>query len=292
MNMTPMKMMQVLLILMTACIFTSTAIKPDFSHLMLDQQAPCPADKQQSMWSCARCLSSDQVKKRDPAHYGFHEGENDADHVVGQHTDSRWDWQMPSVPVLSSGPGYLLMDFTEELKRLLPWWEQVKGKTHQHEPIGGGFTNNNVHHFTKLNFDHYRDSHQMVQKEMKRILEWWTQTKLEHTATFGVRVYHRHAMLVNHVDRIDTHVASAVLQIAQETDPDSGWPLEVIRTDGTVCEVYLQPGQMVLYEGARVSHGRPMRFKGESFANIFSHFRPIGWNGPPKEGKPFVKKEL
>ena len=40
-------------------------------------------------------------------------------------------------------------------------------------------------------------------------------------------------------------------------------------------EVYLQPGGMVLYEGARFIHGRPMRFNGTNFANIFSHFRPL-----------------
>jgi hypothetical protein len=43
----------------------------------------------------------------------------------------------------------------------------------------------------------------------------------------------------------------------------------VLLPHGRVGEVYLQPGEMVLYEGAWLRHGRPMRFKGDEFANIF-----------------------
>ena len=36
----------------------------------------------------------------------------------------------------------------------------------------------------------------------------------------------------------------------------------------------------VLYEGARIHHGRPMRLKGDEFGNIFTHFAPLDWQGP------------
>jgi hypothetical protein len=93
-------------------------------------------------------------------------------------------------------------------------------------------------------------------------------------------------MLINHVDRADTHVASAVIQVAQ-TGIQQGWPLEIMHpdADSSVAEVYLQPGELVLYEGARFLHGRPMRFNGDSFANIFSHFKPVDWYGPGKSPK-------
>ena len=35
-------------------------------------------------------------------------------------------------------------------------------------------------------------------------------------------------MLINHIDRQDTHIASAVLQIGQRIDKDGGWPLEIL----------------------------------------------------------------
>ena len=97
--------------------------------------------------------------------------------------------------------------------------------------------------------------------------------RLKHTSTFGVRIYRRDSMLINHVDRMDTHLASSVLQVSQEVDVDGGWPLEVMLPNGMV-------GEMVLYEGAWLRHGRPMRFKGTEFANIFSHFAPLAWKGP------------
>lgn len=52
-----------------------------------------------------------------------------------------------------------------------------------------------------------------------------------------------------------TRGGSAVLQVAQTVDDHGGWPLEVLLPDGNVGEVYLQPGQMVLYEGAWLRHG-------------------------------------
>lgn len=133
---------------------------------------------------------------------------------------------------------------------------------------------------SKLNLDKYPNVRMTIVKEMQQIMQWWTQARVKHTSTYGVRIYHRGSMLINHVDRVDTHLASAVLQVAQDVDEDGGWPLEVLLGNRTVGEVYLQPGEMVLYEGAWLRHGRPMRFKGNSFSNIFTHFAPFEWKGP------------
>ncbi len=43
------------------------------------------------------------------------------------------------------------------------------------------------------------------------------------------------------------------------------------------CEktaVYLEPGEMVLYESARVLHGRMEPLNGDFYDNLFVHFRP------------------
>jgi prolyl 4-hydroxylase len=90
--------------------------------------------------------------------------------------------------------------------------------------------------------------------------------------TYGIRVYRGDNVLINHVDRKDTHLASAVIQIEQ--NGKEGWPLEIKVNKTHRVEVYLQPGEMVLYEGAAFQHGRPMRFNGTSFSNIFSHYHP------------------
>ena len=87
-------------------------------------------------------------------------------------------------------------------------------------------------------------------------------------------------MLIDHVDRMDTHLASAVIQVDQKVDENGGWPLELLLANGTVAEVYTQPGEVILYEGAWLRHGRPMRLRGDEFANLFSHFSPLDWDGP------------
>ena len=70
-----------------------------------------------------------------------------------------------------------------------------------------------------------------------------------------------------------------MIQIDQRVDADGGWPLELLLPNRTVAEVYTQPGEIILYEGAWLRHGRPMRFKGDEFANVFSHFAPPDWHG-------------
>jgi prolyl 4-hydroxylase len=40
----------------------------------------------------------------------------------------------------------------------------------------------------------------------------------------------------------------------------------------------MKPGDLLLYESARLLHGRPSPFKGRSYANVFVHYQPQdGW---------------
>eukprot|EP00483_Globobulimina_turgida_P011637 UN11659 len=90
---------------------------------------------------------------------------------------------------------------------------------------------------------------------MKNILLKWARdngatymNELKYSAFYGIREYSRGASLRNHVDRVETHVLSAILQIAQ-TGVDNAWPLQVIGFDGKMYDVNLEPGEMILYEG-------------------------------------------
>lgn len=91
---------------------------------------------------------------------------------------------------------------------------------------------------------------------------------------YGIRLYRPGNTLEMHLDRCEALIVSSVLQIDQ--DVDEPWPL-VIERDGRRDEVSLEPGQMLLYEGATCSHGRPAPLRGRSFANLFVHYRPTGW---------------
>merc|ERR1712194_529 len=187
---------------------------------------------------------------------------------------------------VSQGPGYLKMSINPELVKTLTAWAAKHSQFWRNqtiyqkkvfnpaESVGGCYSNTHAFPFGLLDLDNARHIRKEIVEHMQDVLEWWTDRKLDHTSTYGMRVYRREAMLINHADRGDTHIASAVLQVFQDCDKDGGWPLEVVGEDGLVREVYLQPGEMVLYEGARLLHGRPMRFKGDYFGNIFSHFSP------------------
>ena len=63
---------------------------------------------------------------------------------------------------------------------------------------------------------------------------------------------------------------------AGREDVDEPWPF-VLERDGRRSTVYLEAGQMLLYEGATCLHARPSPLQGRSFANLFVHYRPTDW---------------
>ena len=56
---------------------------------------------------------------------------------------------------------------------------------------------------------------------------------------------------------------------------DKNWPLNIISNRGEKLSIFLKPGEMLLYESARVPHGRQEIFEGEYYDNIFVHFYPM-----------------
>ncbi len=58
-----------------------------------------------------------------------------------------------------------------------------------------------------------------------------------------------------HVDTVSTHVVSAIINVDQEVDED--WPLLIQDHQGNEHKLIMKPGEMVLYESAKLLHGRP-----------------------------------
>ena len=48
----------------------------------------------------------------------------------------------------------------------------------------------------------------------------------------------------------DTHVISAIINVDQDVDQD--WPLYIQDHEGVTHKVFLQPGEMLWYESARL----------------------------------------
>ena len=75
------------------------------------------------------------------------------------------------------------------------------------------------------------------------------------TSCYGVRCYNPGSFLLNHVDRTSTHVLSAIVNVYQEGMLED-WPLEIYDHAGQMHRVPMQPGDIVLYESAKNTHGK------------------------------------
>lgn len=114
-----------------------------------------------------------------------------------------------------------------------------------------------------------------VHDELKPLVERWCQAPVEPTYVYGVRTYHEGAALKLHRDRIETHILGVIINVDQEVNQP--WPLVIEDNYYRRHEVFLKPGEVLFYEGARLKHGRPTPFDGKRFANIFCHFTPKGY---------------
>ena len=109
--------------------------------------------------------------------------------------------------------------------------------------------------------------------DLQPLLEAWAAMPLELSSCYGIRCYQRGTYLYNHVDR-PTLVVSATICVDHALN--SPWPLHIENYDGEASQVDLEPGECVLYEGMRLSHGRPYPLDGDYYAGIFVHFQPAG----------------
>ena len=114
--------------------------------------------------------------------------------------------------------------------------------------------------------------------EMKRkifdgvmgVLQEWSGRLLSPTHCYGIRTYKRGAVLKKHTDGFETRIISAILNIDQSVDEP--WALQIDDHEGNEHEVFLEAGEMALYESAILSHGRVKPLKGDYFSNLFVHF--------------------
>lgn len=119
---------------------------------------------------------------------------------------------------------------------------------------------------------------QKIHDALKPMMEEWCGEDLDPTYVYGIRTYKDKAVLRQHRDKLETHIISAIINIDQNVKKD--WPLVIDDNYYREHHVILKPGDIVLYEGARLKHGRPIPFNGRSFSNIFCHFKPKAYKHP------------
>ena len=114
-------------------------------------------------------------------------------------------------------------------------------------------------------------------RELKPIQEAWSGVKLIGNNAYGLRVYRNQSNLQMHIDESTTHVISSILHVGHDPDGDP-WPLVIEDLHGNTHEVFLETGDMLLYESSKCFHGRPKRYNGKWYSSLFTHYYPTDWD--------------
>lgn len=97
--------------------------------------------------------------------------------------------------------------------------------------------------------------------------------KLIPTFIYGIRSYLKNSSLKMHVDVQETHHISSILIVDKDLGDGRDWPLEIVDHSGKTHLIYASVGDLILYESAICSHGRPSSFTGNFFRNMFIHYK-------------------
>lgn len=163
-------------------------------------------------------------------------------------------------------------------KPLKALWDEyyLGGEVEERVPAGNTFTNQwqQYSYVWNTNNDGLNLQRELMEA-VRPILEKWTGVTLSPALLFGIRYYIKQAVVAPHVDKAPL-VVSAIFNVGQEVEEP--WPLELIGHDGMAYNLTLEPGDMVLYEGHSVIHGRPFQLNGTFVADVYFHFEPHGYS--------------
>ena len=105
-------------------------------------------------------------------------------------------------------------------------------------------------------------------------LEQWSGQAVEYTTSSGIWRAVGGETVRRHVNLLESQVLSALIHI----DGDA-WPVHFEDRGSRLQQVTLEPGQMLMYEGATCAWARPEPFAGSQSTWLEVHFRPVsGWN--------------
>lgn len=94
---------------------------------------------------------------------------------------------------------------------------------------------------------------------------------------FGVRTYFNGSMLDMHYDKFVTHHVGSIICVDKDLNGTDDWPLHLIDHEGKEQLIYLNVGDIVYYESAKLLHGRPTPLKGNSFSILMYHLSLDGY---------------
>lgn len=101
----------------------------------------------------------------------------------------------------------------------------------------------------------------------------WCGEDIEPSFVYGIRSYNYGSKLTIHKDRVETHHISSIICVDKNLNGNKDWGLDIQSHDGEWHRVFIQPGEILLYESAVCDHGRNEIFEGEYYRNMFIHYK-------------------
>uniref|UniRef100_A0A6C0LXX5 Fe2OG dioxygenase domain-containing protein n=1 Tax=viral metagenome TaxID=1070528 RepID=A0A6C0LXX5_9ZZZZ len=164
----------------------------------------------------------------------------------------------------------------KELFSKIKQWYKDNLKHEKPEPLDNGFLQNPSGTASDIvSLDMSPELKNDIDKVIKPIFEEWSKLKLKTTAMYGIRTYRRDSSLKMHCDRPQTHVISAIIHV--EDDSEESWPLKIVDNYYREHDIFFEEGDLVMYESSRCMHGRPTKYKGNRWSNMYIHYSPDNW---------------
>jgi prolyl 4-hydroxylase len=128
----------------------------------------------------------------------------------------------------------------------------------------------NQHAAFLMSMDQYADKRDEILRDFHPIFTNWVHVPIKPLFLYGIRSYKHGSSLAPHVDRLQTHHVSAIVCVDKQVNDD--WALDICDHSGAWHQVYLNPGDIVLYESAICQHARFKPLNGAFYNNLFVHY--------------------
>jgi prolyl 4-hydroxylase len=102
--------------------------------------------------------------------------------------------------------------------------------------------------------------------------EQFCSKKLVGTGAYGIRSYLNGVSVIPHFDEMNSHHICSILIVDKNLNDAPDWPLTIF--DGEEeHKVYAEVGDIIIFESARLEHGRIETFQGDFFRNMFFYYK-------------------
>lgn len=133
-----------------------------------------------------------------------------------------------------------------------------------------------------ISYDHIPHIRNLIHNQLLPIHRDFAGVDIEPSAMYGIRSYLRGSSLVEHTDKVETHHVSSSILVdkdlrcgCQHKDNGDDWAFDIQGYDGDWYKIYLEPGDMIVYESALCVHARKEPFQGTYYRNFFAHYKII-----------------